>query len=90
MPGGFAEISAVELGSTAIAESISRSGVEAKDVDEVLIGNGLSAGRGQNVARQVAVKAGVPQSVAKKYNKADRSGMMAALGGNGKKGGYAG
>ena len=60
MPGGFAEISAVELGSTAIAESISRSGVEAKDVDEVLIGNGLSAGRGQNVARQVA---GVPQSI---------------------------
>ena len=37
-----------------------------------------------------AKKAGIPQSVAKKYNKADRSGMMAALGGNGKKGGYAG
>jgi hypothetical protein len=37
-----------------------------------------------------AKEAGVPQSVAKKYNKADRSAMTAALGGNGKKGGYAG
>ena len=37
-----------------------------------------------------AKKAGIPQSVAKKYNEADRSGMIAALGGNGKKGGYAG
>jgi acetyl-CoA C-acetyltransferase len=78
--GSFAAVSAVELGSQVVAESLSRSDVDGKDVDEVLIGNVLSAGLGQNVARQVAVKAGVPQSVgATTINKVCGSGLKSVI-----------
>ncbi|MDE1156725.1 MAG: acetyl-CoA C-acetyltransferase [Neorhizobium sp.] len=59
--GAFATIAAHELGAAAITAALSRSGVEAGEVDEVILGQVLPAGEGQNPARQAAMKAGVPQ-----------------------------
>lgn len=58
--GSLASFSAVELGRIAAVEAIRRAGIEPRIIDEVILGNVLSAGLGQNVARQVAVKAGLP------------------------------
>jgi len=54
---------AVELGALAIKEAIKRAGIDGSLVDEVIMGNVLQAGLGQNPARQAAVKAGLPQEV---------------------------
>ena len=54
---------AVDLGAIVIKEALRRAGVEPKDVDEVMMGNVLTAALGQNPARQASVKAGVPLSV---------------------------
>ncbi len=59
--GAFASVPAHELGAVAIAGVLARAGVEAGDVDEVILGQVLPAGEGQNPARQAAMKAGVPQ-----------------------------
>ncbi|MDL2404298.1 acetyl-CoA C-acetyltransferase [Rhizobium calliandrae] len=59
--GAFATIPAHELGAAAIKGALERSGVDAKEVDEVILGQVLQAGEGQNPARQAAIKAGVPQ-----------------------------
>ncbi|WP_099468636.1 acetyl-CoA C-acetyltransferase [Konateibacter massiliensis] len=57
--GSLAGISAVELGATAAKEAISRAGLKPEQIDEVVIGNVLSAGLGQNISRQIALKAGL-------------------------------
>lgn len=54
---------AVELGALAIREAIKRAGIDGSLVDEVIMGNVLQAGLGQNPARQAAVKSGLPQEV---------------------------
>jgi acetyl-CoA C-acetyltransferase len=54
---------AAKLGAFAVKEAIARARLESKDVGEVIIGNVISAGLGQNVARQVAIYAGVPVQV---------------------------
>ena len=54
---------AVELGAIVIREALRRAGVAPECVDEVMMGNVLTAGLGQNPARQASVKAGVPLSV---------------------------
>jgi acetyl-CoA C-acetyltransferase len=59
--GALEDVSAVELGRTVVAALIERTGLDPESVDEVILGNVLSAGLGQNVARQVAVAAGVPK-----------------------------
>ncbi|MCF3641185.1 acetyl-CoA C-acetyltransferase [Rhizobium sp. TRM95111] len=59
--GAFANTPAHELGATAIAAVLERAGVEAAEVDEVILGQVLAAGEGQNPARQAAMKAGIPQ-----------------------------
>lgn len=61
--GALSPFSAVELGSMVIKEAIARAGVEKESIDEVIFGNVLQAGLGQNPARQAAVKAGVPMEV---------------------------
>jgi len=60
--GVFASLSAHALGQVAIEAALERAGVAAADVDEVILGQILSAGAGQNPARQAAVNAGIPAS----------------------------
>jgi acetyl-CoA C-acetyltransferase len=59
--GAFAATPAHELGAAAIKAALERAKVDAGDVDEVILGQVLTAGQGQNPARQAAMKAGVPQ-----------------------------
>jgi len=58
--GALSKVSAVELGAVSVQGSLKHSGVQAADIDEVIIGNVLQAGLGQNPARQIAVACGVP------------------------------
>ncbi len=59
--GAFATIPAHELGAAAVKEALNRAKVDAGEVDEVILGQVLTAGQGQNPARQAAITAGVPQ-----------------------------
>ena len=59
--GAFANTPAHELGAVAIKEALVRAGVDAKEVDEVVLGQILTAAQGQNPARQAAMAAGIPQ-----------------------------
>lgn len=61
--GALASLSAPELGAIAVRELLARAGLEAAAVDEVILGNVIQAGLGQNPARQAAVRAGVPHAV---------------------------
>ncbi len=58
--GAFASLPAHELGRIAVAEAMKRSNVKPEDVDEVILGQILQAGQGQNPARQAAINAGLP------------------------------
>ena len=76
--GSLKDISAVDLGSLVIKDAIERAGLEPEQVDEVIMGNVLGAGLGQNVARQMSVHAGVPVTVpAFTINKVCGSGLKA-------------
>lgn len=59
--GAFANVPAHELGAAAITAALERAGVDPKEVDEVIMGQILAAGEGQNPARQAAMAAGCPQ-----------------------------
>ncbi len=59
--GAFAAIPAHDLGAAAVKGALERAKVDAPEVDEVILGHVLTAGQGQNTARQAAMKAGVPQ-----------------------------
>lgn len=61
--GGVRQVSAPELGGIVIKETIKRAGITGEDVDEVIMGNVVSAGLGQAPAKQAAVKGGVPYTV---------------------------
>lgn len=61
--GMYNDISAIELGSLTVKAALSNSKLSVNDVDEVIIGNVLHAGLGQNVARQIALQAGIPETV---------------------------
>lgn len=61
--GGLASVHAADLAATAITNALARAGVPAEQVEDVLIGNVLAAGLGQNVARQAALRAGIPDGV---------------------------
>ncbi|KAK2145022.1 hypothetical protein LSH36_708g00023 [Paralvinella palmiformis] len=58
--GGLASLPAHELGAIVIKESVNRSKIKVEDVDEVILGHILTAGQGQNPARQASIKAGLP------------------------------
>ncbi|AXN41230.1 acetyl-CoA C-acetyltransferase [Peribacillus butanolivorans] len=78
--GSLANVSAVELGVVAAKEAIKRANISADMIDEVLVGNILSAGLGQNVARQVAIHAGVPETTpAMAINKLCGSGLRTVI-----------
>ncbi|KQT85168.1 acetyl-CoA C-acetyltransferase [Aurantimonas sp. Leaf443] len=80
--GAFANIPAHELGATAIREALARARVEAGEVDEVILGQVLTAGEGQNPARQASMAAGCPkETTAWVLNQLCGSGLRAvALG----------
>lgn len=61
--GAISTVSAIELGSIVIKEAVKRAGIEAKDVDEVIMGIVFQAGLGQHPARQAAIGAGLPVEV---------------------------
>jgi len=75
--GTLRNVHPAELGSVAARAALARAGVAGHDVDEVLIGHARQAGSGPNPARQVAVRAGIPDTVpAQTINKACASGMQ--------------
>jgi len=80
--GAFANTPAHELGAVAIKAALERAKVEGADVNEVIMGQILTAGQGQNPARQAAMKAGIPQeATAWQLNQLCGSGLRAvALG----------
>jgi acetyl-CoA C-acetyltransferase len=76
--GAFAGIAAHDLGKTAIQAAIARAGIQAADVNEVIMGQVLQAGAGQGPARQASVNAGVPvESPAWSVNQLCGSGLRA-------------
>ncbi|MET3656209.1 acetyl-CoA C-acetyltransferase [Sporosarcina psychrophila] len=76
--GSLKDIPATDLGATVIKEALKRAGVAPESVDEVIMGNVLQAGLGQNPARQAAMKAGLPETVpALTINKVCGSGLKA-------------
>ncbi len=76
--GSLKPFSAVQLGTLVVGEAIRRAGVDKEVVDEVIMGNVLSAGLGQNPARQTAIRSGVPPRVAAMtINKVCGSGLKA-------------
>jgi len=80
--GSFKDVHAAELGMVAAKAALSRAGINAADVHEVLMGHGRPAGVGPNPARQVAHRAGVPHTApAYTINKACAGGMQALASG---------
>jgi len=78
--GGLAEVPATQLGAIVIAEAMRRAGVPPERVEEVILGNVIQAGTGQSPARQSALKAGLPDTIAAfTVNKVCGSGLKAVM-----------
>src|SRR5712664_4200533 len=78
--GVFKDVSAADLGAVAIREAIARAEVKRADVGDVVMGCVLQAGAGMNVARQAALKAGLPIDVpAETVNRVCGSGLQAVV-----------
>lgn len=77
--GSLAPLSAIEMGSIVIRETLKKAGFAANEIDEVIMGNVLQAGLGQNPARQAAIHADIPENIpAFTLNKVCGSGLKAA------------
>lgn len=78
--GVFKNVSAIELGSTALKAAMAKINLDPSEIDEVILGNVLCAGLGQNVARQVAIKAGLPiETSAFNVSKVCGSGLKSVM-----------
>src|SRR5438445_9682988 len=78
--GAFKDVPAPELGAVVVREAVKRAGLRPDQVDEVVLGCVLQAGQGMNPARQVAIKAGLPETVpAHTVNKVCGSGLKAVM-----------
>src|SRR5438874_935457 len=78
--GAFKDVSAIDLGAVAIRDAVARAGITAADVGDVVMGCVLQAGNGMNVARQAALKAGLPVEVpSETVNRVCGSGMQAVV-----------
>ena len=78
--GALKELSALDLGSIAIKEAVKRAGIDPSDVDEVIMGNVLPSGLGQNPARQAMIRACLPMTAgALTVNKVCGSGLKAVM-----------
>ncbi|WP_426267895.1 thiolase family protein [Sphingomonas sp. LHG3443-2] len=80
MQGALADVSATDLGATAVKAAVERAGIDGGDIDRIYMGCVLPAGLGQAPARQAAIKAGLPTSVqATTVNKVCGSGMQTVI-----------
>src|SRR5688572_13364246 len=80
MQGALADVSATDLGATAVKAAVERAGVAGEKIDRIYMGCVLPAGLGQAPARQAALKAGLPKSVeATTVNKVCGSGMQTVI-----------
>jgi acetyl-CoA C-acetyltransferase len=78
--GGLRDIPAVELGKIAVEEALKRARIEPGQVEEVILGNVLQAGQGQNPARQVLIRSGIPKEVpGTTINKVCASGLKSVM-----------
>jgi acetyl-CoA C-acetyltransferase len=78
--GGLSDLSAPQLGAIAVKEAVRRAGAAADRIDEVIMGHVLQAGVGQNPARQAALQAGLPDTIAAvTINKVCGSGLKAVM-----------
>jgi acetyl-CoA C-acetyltransferase len=78
--GALREIPAVQLGKRVVEEAIKRAKIKPEQVEEVILGNVIQAGQGQNPARQVLIHSGIPQEVpATTINKVCASGLKAVM-----------
>jgi acetyl-CoA C-acetyltransferase len=78
--GSFKSLTSVDLGVFAAKEAISRAGIKPEQVEETIAGSVLTAGCGQNVARQISIKSGVPDTVnAYTVNKVCSSSLKALV-----------
>lgn len=78
--GALKDVSAVDLGALVIKEAIQRAGIQPEQVEEVIMGNVLQAGLGQNPARQAAIKAGLHHTIpSMTINKVCGSGLKAVM-----------
>lgn len=76
--GALKDVSATKLGAIVIKEAVQRAGIKPEQVSEVIMGNVLQAGLGQNPARQAAIESGLPEAVpAMTINKVCGSGLKA-------------
>lgn len=82
MLGALRSVPAADLGATVVKQLLADTGLVSKDIDEVIVGNVLPAGQGQGVGRQVAIKAGLADTVtAYSLNMVCGSGMKAVING---------
>jgi acetyl-CoA C-acetyltransferase len=81
LQGALASVPAVQLGATVVRAAVSEAGIpDSGEIDEVLMGNVVSAGLGQNIARQCAIRGGLPSSVsATTLNKVCGASLKAAM-----------
>ena len=78
--GGLAKVPAAELGATVIRGLLAKTGVKPEQISEVILGQVLTAGQGQNPARQAVIRAGLPESVpAMSINKVCGSGLKSVM-----------
>src|SRR5690349_20702515 len=78
--GALKDFTAPELGALVVAEAVRRAGIDPAIVDECIMGNVVTAGLGQNPARQAALRGGLPDTVAAlTINKVYGSGLKAVM-----------
>lgn len=78
--GALKDIPAIELGKIAVEEALKRAKVKPEQVEEVILGNVLQAGQGQNPARQVLIRSGIPKEIpATTINKVCASGLKSVM-----------
>jgi acetyl-CoA C-acetyltransferase len=78
--GGLSSLSAAELGQVAVRAAVERSGINTSDIDEVILGNVVSAGVGQALPRQISIGAGLPEHIGGvSVNKVCGSGLKAVM-----------
>src|SRR5262245_13320603 len=78
--GAFRDVSAPDLGAVAIREALARAKVPSSNIGDVILGCVLQAGAAMNVARQAALKAGIPNDVpAETVNRVCGSGLQAVV-----------